>query len=177
VGGTVGMAAATTTMTFGTASQQTKDCGATTADNGSDCGGSWDRGEARTTDVIVANGRSKDANPQGGIRRAIGAVNAINYGNGRGIAGATMMTTTTTTRKQTSLMEALTTAITCRPSPKRQKIARPSRGSCNKSSDISADGEDRQRRHVDIALQPLLPALLPSTQSLLLLSSSTMPLP
>jgi hypothetical protein len=48
---------------------------------------------ARRVRRLVANGRSEDDDPRGGARRATGAVNALDCGNGRGIAGA--MTTTT----------------------------------------------------------------------------------
>jgi hypothetical protein len=46
--------------------------------------------------VVVANSQSEDANSQGGIHCSMGAVNALNCGNGRGIAGKTTTTTTTT---------------------------------------------------------------------------------
>ena len=59
-----------------TALPPTTDCGATTAYNGSDCGGSWDRGKAWTTDV--------NNNPRGGDRHAKGAVIALDCGDGRG---------------------------------------------------------------------------------------------
>jgi hypothetical protein len=48
---------------------------------------------ARRVRRLVADGRSEDVNPQGGARRATGAVNDLDCGDGRGIAGA--MTTTT----------------------------------------------------------------------------------
>ncbi len=145
-------------MTFGMALPPTKDCGAMMVDNRSDCGGSWDCNEARTTVIIVADSQSKDANPQGGNHRAMGVVNALNCGGGREIIGATMMATA---RKQTSQMEAVTTAIARCPSPERQKIAGLSRVLHNKSSNNSAEGEDCQQRHANIALLPLLLALLP----------------
>ncbi len=172
--GTVVVAVAMTFMTFGTALPPKKDCSAMTVDNGVDRGGSWDCGEVKTMDVVIADGRFKDADPQGGACRAMGAVD-LNCGNGRGIAG--MTTTRTTMRKQTSLTEVVTMAIAQRPSPKRQKIVGRSRKLKNKSSDDSTEGEDCQWHRVDIALLPLLLAPLPSTQSLQLLLSSTMPLP
>jgi hypothetical protein len=48
---------------------------------------------ARRVRRLVANGRSKDDNPRGGNPRATGAVNALDCGDGRGIAGATTTTT------------------------------------------------------------------------------------
>jgi hypothetical protein len=48
---------------------------------------------ARRVQRLVADGQSKDDNPQGGARRATGAVNALDCSNGRGIAGAMKMTT------------------------------------------------------------------------------------
>ncbi len=48
---------------------------------------------ARRVRRLVANGRSKDDDPRGGNRCATGAVNALNCGDGRGIASATMTTT------------------------------------------------------------------------------------
>jgi hypothetical protein len=116
------------------------------------------------TDVVVTDGRSKDDDPRGGNRRATEAVDALDYGDGRGIAGATMttrttttttMTTTTTRRKQTSApalatasapTAAATMAIARRPSPKRWRIAGPSHESHRESSDGSAEGEDRRQR-------------------------------
>jgi hypothetical protein len=44
---------------------------------------------ARQVQGLVADGRSEDDNPRGGARRATGAVNALDCGDGRGIAGAT----------------------------------------------------------------------------------------
>ncbi len=115
------------------------------------------------TDVVVTNGRSEDDDPRGGNRRATEAVDALDYGDGRGNAGATMttrtttrtMTTTTTTRERTSApasatasapTAAATMAIARRPSPKRWRIAGPSHESHRESSDDSAAGEDRRRR-------------------------------
>jgi len=54
--GTVVGAAAATMMTVGTAPPPMTDCGAMMADDGSNCGGSQDCGEAKTTDVVVADG-------------------------------------------------------------------------------------------------------------------------
>ncbi len=48
---------------------------------------------ARQVRRLVADGQSKDDDPQGGARRATVAVNSLDCGNGRGIAGATMTTT------------------------------------------------------------------------------------
>ncbi len=42
---------------------------------------------ARQVQRLVADGRSEDDNPQGGDRHAMGAVNALDCGDGRGIAG------------------------------------------------------------------------------------------
>jgi hypothetical protein len=72
------MVTAMTTMMVGMALPPMTDCGATTVDNGSDHGGSWDHAEARTMDVVIANSRSEDANPQGGDCHATGVVNALN---------------------------------------------------------------------------------------------------
>ena len=47
---------------------------------------------ARRVRRLVADGRSEDDDPRGGARRATGAVNALDCGDGRGIAG--VMTTT-----------------------------------------------------------------------------------
>jgi hypothetical protein len=44
---------------------------------------------------LVADGRSEDDDPRGGNRRATGAVNALDCGDRRGIAGATTTTMTT----------------------------------------------------------------------------------
>jgi hypothetical protein len=44
---------------------------------------------ARQTRRLVANGQSEDDDPRGGDRRAMGAVNALNCGEGGGIAGTT----------------------------------------------------------------------------------------
>ena len=44
---------------------------------------------ARRVRRLVADGRSEDDDPRGGARRATGAVNALDCGDGRGIAGAT----------------------------------------------------------------------------------------
>ena len=48
---------------------------------------------ARRVRRLVADGRSEDDDPRGGNRRVTGAVNALDCGDGRGVAGA--MTTTT----------------------------------------------------------------------------------
>ncbi len=48
---------------------------------------------ARRVRRLVADGRSEDDDPRGSARRATGAVNALNCGDGRGIAGATMTRT------------------------------------------------------------------------------------
>jgi hypothetical protein len=103
------------------------------------------RGEARTTDVVIANDQSKNANTWGGDHCATGVINALNCGDGRGIAGATTTTTTTTTREQTSLTAAGTMAIMLCSMPKRQRITGPSRESRNKSLDNSAEGGGRRR--------------------------------
>ena len=131
-------AAATTTTTVGTALPPTTDCGATTAYDGSDCGGSWDRGKARTTDV--------DDNPRGGDCHAKGAVNALNCSDGRGVPGVTRTATMHEQMSALALAAAMTTAIAHRPSPKRRRIAGSSRESCRKSSENSAEGEDHQMR-------------------------------
>jgi hypothetical protein len=47
---------------------------------------------ARQVRPLVADGRSEDDDPRGGDRRATGAVNALDCGNGRGIAGVTTTT-------------------------------------------------------------------------------------
>ncbi len=49
---------------------------------------------ARQVQRLVADGQSEDNDPQGGDRHATGAVNALDCGNRRGIAGATTRTTT-----------------------------------------------------------------------------------
>ncbi len=41
---------------------------------------------------LVTDGRSEDDDPRGGDRRVTGAVNALDCGDGRGIAGATTTT-------------------------------------------------------------------------------------
>jgi hypothetical protein len=114
------------------------------------------------TDVVVTDSRSKDDDPWGGNRRATEAVNAFDYGDGRGIAGATMTTRTMTmtmmmrtmTRERTlapasatasAPTAAATMAITHRPSPKRWRIAGPSHELHRKSSDESVEGEDRRQ--------------------------------
>ena len=75
-------------------------------------------------------------------------VNALDCGNGRGIAG---VATTMMTREQTlalglalalSPMAAATMAIARRPLPKRWRIAGPNRTLRHESSDDSAEGED-----------------------------------
>jgi hypothetical protein len=43
---------------------------------------------ARQVQRLVAYGRSEDDDPRGGNRCVMGAVNALDCGNGRGIAGA-----------------------------------------------------------------------------------------
>ena len=48
---------------------------------------------ARRVRRLVADGRSEDDDPRGGDRPATGAVNALDCGDGRGIAGATTTTT------------------------------------------------------------------------------------
>jgi hypothetical protein len=48
---------------------------------------------ARRVQNLIADGRSEDDDPRGGNRRARGAVNALDCGDGRGVAGATMTTT------------------------------------------------------------------------------------
>ncbi len=48
---------------------------------------------ARQVRRLVADGRSKDDDPRGGDRCATGVVNALDCGDGRGIAGATATTT------------------------------------------------------------------------------------
>jgi hypothetical protein len=64
----------------------------------------------RARQRLVADGQSKDDDPLGADRCATGRVDALDCGEGRGIAGATtaMMTTTTTTRKR-ALAAATTT--------------------------------------------------------------------
>ena len=62
-GGAAVGAAATAMTTVGSAPLPTTDCSATTMDNGSDCGGSWDHSDAKTTDVVVADGQSEDDDP------------------------------------------------------------------------------------------------------------------
>ncbi len=47
---------------------------------------------ARQVQRLVADGRSEDNDPRGGDRHATGAVNALDCGDGRGIAGATTTT-------------------------------------------------------------------------------------
>jgi hypothetical protein len=47
---------------------------------------------ARQVRHLVADGRSEDYDPRGGDRCATGAVNALDCGDGRGIAGATTTT-------------------------------------------------------------------------------------
>ena len=78
-GGTVVGAMVTTTTTVLTSPPPTTDCGATTTDNGSDCGGSRDHGEAKTTDVVVTDSRSEDDDLGEGDRPVTGAVNALDY--------------------------------------------------------------------------------------------------
>ncbi len=48
---------------------------------------------AKRVQRLVANGRSEDNDPRGGDHCATGVVNALDCGDGRGIAGATTMTT------------------------------------------------------------------------------------
>jgi hypothetical protein len=48
---------------------------------------------ARQVRPLIADGQSKDNDLRGGDRHAMGAVNALDCGDGRGIAGATMTTT------------------------------------------------------------------------------------
>jgi hypothetical protein len=48
---------------------------------------------ARQVRRLVADGRSEDDNPRGGDHRATGAVNALDCGDERGIAGMTMTMT------------------------------------------------------------------------------------
>ena len=72
--GTVVGATVTTMMTVVTTPPPTTDCGMTTMDNWLDRGGSWDHGEVKTTDVIIADGQSEE-----GDRRAMGAVNPLNH--------------------------------------------------------------------------------------------------
>ncbi len=48
---------------------------------------------ARQVRRLVADVRSEDDNPRGGDHRATGAVNTLDCGDGRGIAGATTTTT------------------------------------------------------------------------------------
>ncbi len=50
---------------------------------------------ARGVRRLVADGRSEDDDPRGGDCHVMGAVNALDCFDGRGIAGATMRTTTT----------------------------------------------------------------------------------
>jgi hypothetical protein len=58
-----------------------------------DLGITASQGKARTTDIIVANGQSKETYPRGGSHCATGVVNTLDCGDGRGIARATMTTT------------------------------------------------------------------------------------
>jgi hypothetical protein len=85
--------------------------------------------------------------------RQRGGQHALNCGEGGGIA-ITMRTMITITHKQTLLSSpmvaaAVTTAIARCPSPKKRRIAGPSRESCRESLDDSAEGEDRWRHHDD----------------------------
>ncbi len=78
-----------------------------------------------------------------------GAVNALNCGDGRVVAGAI---TTMSKRMLASAPTAAATAtmaVVCRPLPNRQRIAGPSRESRRKSSDDSAEGQDRGWRRDD----------------------------
>jgi len=104
---------------------------------------------ARRARCLVADGQSKDDNPLGADRHATGTVDALDCGEGKGIAGTTtaMMTTMTTTRKQA--LAAARTAIARCPSPKRRRIVRPSHESRRESSENSAEGEDCRRRRYD----------------------------
>ncbi len=47
---------------------------------------------ARQVRHLIADGQSEDDNPRGGNRRATGAVNALDCGDERGIAGTTTTT-------------------------------------------------------------------------------------
>jgi hypothetical protein len=132
---TVVGAAAKTTTTVGMALPLMIDCGVTSADDGSDCGGSWDCSKARTTDV--------DNNPRGGGRQP-----QLRRQEG----GCRQKTTTMTMSKRTLALAptpaatAATTAIVHCPSPNKQRIAGPSRELRRKSLDDSVEGEDRRRR-------------------------------
>ena len=81
-----------------------------------------------------------------------GAVDALNCGNRRGVAGTTTTTMTMTMSKRTSALAptaataVATMAISRRPSPKRQRIAGQSCKSRRKSSDDSAEGGDHRQR-------------------------------
>jgi len=126
-GGAAVGAAATTTTTVGTAPLPTTDCSATTMDNGSDCGGSWDHGDAKTTDVVVTDGQSEDDDPREGDRHTTGAVYALEW-------------LTTTMHEQTLASALASMVIACHPLPKRRRITGPSRDLRRKSSDESAEG-------------------------------------
>ena len=101
-------AAETTRTTVSMALLLAMDFDATTVDARSDRKGSQDRQKVRMTDVVVTNDRFEDDNTRGGNRRATEAVNALDYIDGRGIAG-TMMMTRTTTRMRTRMMTTITT--------------------------------------------------------------------
>jgi hypothetical protein len=82
----------------------------------------------------------------------MGAVDALDCGE-RGRIAVMTRTMTTMTRKQTSASSqmvamAATTAITRCPSPKKRRIAGPSRESRRECLDDSTEGEDRWR-HCD----------------------------
>ncbi len=76
---------------------------------------------ARQARRLVADGQSEDDNPLGAVHRATGTVDALDCGEGRGIAGATtaMMRTMTTTHKRA--LAAATTMIARCPTPRVRK--------------------------------------------------------
>ncbi len=132
-----------TTTTVGTAPPPKTDCGTATAVSGSNCRGLGIAArQGKTMDVVIANSWSKYADPWRGNHHATGAVGALYYGNGRGIAGVTMPTPTRT-HERMSPMSAAIMIIACRPLPKRQRITGPSRELHNKSLDDSTEGEYR----------------------------------
>ena len=131
-------AAVVTTMTVSTA-PPTTDCGMTMmTDNGANCGGLQDCSKARTTDV--------DNDPRGGNRHTTGAVNTLDCGNKRRVTGAMMAMMTM--RKQMLVLAPTAVAAAAIAHcllPKRRTIVGLSHKLLCKSSDNSAEGEDRQR--------------------------------
>ena len=130
-----------TMTTVGTVPLPTTDCGTTTVDGGSDHGGSWVGKDGGRRHRPTA---SEDDDPREGNHHAKGEVDALDYSNGRGIAGAS--TLTMMMRERTLASASARTAIARHFLPKRRRIAGPSRESRRKSLDDSAEGEDNNQQ-------------------------------